>query len=436
MNTIKNIQMIAFVGILTLGSQALGQTCWQFGGNSVSSPSTNYFGSSNNESVYINTNATNRMVIHSGGNIGIGTASPSETVHVDGSARFGDGSNYGQFDSDGDLTLKGNADYLVNPNSYAFNYKPDPDYGLFLNTDADRYELRNATADPIFWVRIDAVKEGDTYIKGKLGVNTPTPSHRLTVMGHAVPALDCDSQAYDIGKSALRWDEVYACNGTIQTSDIRLKEDISDMPYGLEEVLQLRPITYRWKNKPLDGRKIGLVAQELKQVIPEVVKTGEFVVDENGNKKWEEFKTMGVYYADLIPVLIKAIQEQQHEIETGERATLNLEHGLRELETLLKERGISIPQGLSIEVSEAKLFHNYPNPFSMNTVIQAYVPEQAQTVAIVVYDVNQTELLRIPIKKRGTVQVMMELGDLDEGVYVYSLEADGKTVSSKKLFKY
>jgi len=113
-----------------------------------------------------------------------------------------------------------------------------------------------------------------------------------------------------------RWFEVYAIQGTINTSDRRDKENIAPLEYGLKEVLQLNPVSFNWKGKEEYGRKIGLIAQELKPIIGEVVKDWHYErTDEDGGKERVESPRMGVYYSDLIPVLIKSIQEQQKMID-------------------------------------------------------------------------------------------------------------------------
>jgi hypothetical protein len=98
-----------------------------------------------------------------------------------------------------------------------------------------------------------------------------------------------------LGASANRWISVHAVNGTIQTSDIRLKNNIRPMSYGLKQILELNPVSFTWKENP-EQQKIGLIAQEVKKIIPEVVFEGE---------------NLGLNYAELVSVLIKAIQEQQ-----------------------------------------------------------------------------------------------------------------------------
>ncbi len=134
----------------------------------------------------------------------------------------------------------------------------------------------------------------------------------LDASGNLVPATD---NFYDLGSASLRWDDVYATNGSIQTSDIRFKTNIKPLNYGLKEVLSINPIAYNWKDKPQSDLKLGLSAQELLQIIPEVVKTHDWEKDPNGELVKKELDKYGVYYTDLIPVLINAIKEQQLTID-------------------------------------------------------------------------------------------------------------------------
>lgn len=98
---------------------------------------------------------------------------------------------------------------------------------------------------------------------------------------------------------------VYA-TGTYTSSDARLKNNIKDGRYGLGELLRLRPVTFTWKND--EGRKtqLGLIAQEVSKVVPEVV-----VADHSG--------MLSVNYTALVPVMVKAIQEQQKLIQEQEK---------------------------------------------------------------------------------------------------------------------
>jgi hypothetical protein len=98
--------------------------------------------------------------------------------------------------------------------------------------------------------------------------------------------------------------------GTLnQNSDRRLKKDIEILPYGLDEVLKLEPKFYNWKNREEEHKSLGLIAQEVQEVIKEIVTAKE-----------DEQKTLSVSYIELIPVLVNAIKEQQEQIE-GLQAT-------------------------------------------------------------------------------------------------------------------
>ena len=83
-------------------------------------------------------------------------------------------------------------------------------------------------------------------------------------------------------------------------SDISIKKDVIDIKYGLDAVLELKPRSYKMKNDDLE--QVGFIAQEVEQVIAELVST-----DNKGMK--------GLSYGQMTAVLVKAIQEQQAQIE-------------------------------------------------------------------------------------------------------------------------
>ena len=143
-----------------------------------------------------------------------------------------------------------------------------------------------------------------------------------------------------LGKSNRRWGAVYATNGVITTSDMNLKTNVQPLNYGLNEILKLKTITYNWKNYKLgktniplnkQEKKIGFSAQQLLEILPEVVQTHSWVpANENGDYKEIKNDYLGVNYSDIIPVTVKAIQEQQTQIE-------ELKKEIEELKLLIKE---------------------------------------------------------------------------------------------------
>jgi len=144
-------------------------------------------------------------------------------------------------------------------------------------------------------------------------------TRKVTIDGGGNVFRPYSNNVISLGSSSYKWTAVYAVNGTIQTSDLRYKTNISDIQYGLNEVLKLRPVSYNWKNEKLnigDTKNLGFIAQEMESIVPDVVVHTQTEIDKETHQPASEFPdTYGVKYSELIPVLVKAIQEQQAQIE-------------------------------------------------------------------------------------------------------------------------
>ncbi len=125
------------------------------------------------------------------------------------------------------------------------------------------------------------------------------------------------------------------------SSDRRLKTNIQTVPNALEKVLKLRGVTYDWKDGREKGTRLGFIAQEVDEVLPQVI-------DKSG-----EFYTM--QYAPLTAVLVEAIQEQQEQIEQQEKLIQQLQTQtaqIEELKTMMTELQAQIKTNNSATVSE------------------------------------------------------------------------------------
>lgn len=119
---------------------------------------------------------------------------------------------------------------------------------------------------------------------------------------------------YDLGYSTTEraWNDVYASN-FVTISDLREKNDVRDLDYGLNEVLQMRPVSYTLKHDPHGETKLGLVAQDVLQLVKEVVKTHDYKMTDESTEEFKKVQLdrIGMNYQELIPVLIQAIKDQQ-----------------------------------------------------------------------------------------------------------------------------
>ena len=160
--------------------------------------------------------------------------------------------------------------------------------------------------------------------------------------------------AVDLGSAGNRWDDVYATNGTIQTSDSRLKYEVETSVLGTDFVKALRPVSYKWiggKNVPIvDGtdengdniyktddysnwvyesragarKHWGFIAQEVKQAVDNagVDFAGWTLADKD-----DPDSTQSLRYEEFIAPLTKALQEAITKIETLEAKVAALEAG-------------------------------------------------------------------------------------------------------------
>ena len=169
---------------------------------------------------------------------------------------------------------------------------------------------------------------------GGLGIATTTVTYSLEVDGTAIIGAQYNKGAvmpftdntYDLGHSSYRWDDIYATNSTIQTSDKNLKNKITESDLGLSFIKELKPVSYKWKEGKSDRTHYGLIAQDVETVLSDISKpTADFagfikMEPEKEAPKHEKNPvtetTYGLRYNEFIAPLIKAVQEQQTLIET------------------------------------------------------------------------------------------------------------------------
>jgi len=165
---------------------------------------------------------------------------------------------------------------------------------------------------------------GTSYFSSDLliGTTSNSPSSNVGIKTYADGRIYCVSSSsantsesysmYSTGAANYRFyvgwgGTIYATSTSISgISDISLKRNIRDLDKGLQDILQLKPRRFDWKNG--DGKdNIGFVAQEIESIFPELI----------SEYKYNQFETKkSLKMGDLIPSLVKAIQELKQEIDT------------------------------------------------------------------------------------------------------------------------
>lgn len=123
----------------------------------------------------------------------------------------------------------------------------------------------------------------------------------------------------------------FATTGVYTPSDKRLKKDISDATAVLSKVLQLKPVTYRYKAEESNAKPtLGFLAQDVQPLFPELV-LSQMARDNGG-------EYLSLNYAGFGVLSIKAIQEQQAELENLKRENEELRKRLEKIEAKLMTR--------------------------------------------------------------------------------------------------
>lgn len=118
----------------------------------------------------------------------------------------------------------------------------------------------------------------------------------------------------NIGNSVNWFLQVVATN-FLTMSDRRLKTDIAPLAKGIDTVMKLRPVSFKWKADQAAPTSFGLIAQDVREVLPNLVTTDASTPDSK----------LGVRYSELIPVLIRSVQEQQALIDKQAARIAHLE---------------------------------------------------------------------------------------------------------------
>lgn len=211
-------------------------------------------------------------------------------------------------------------------------------------------------------------------------------------------------------------------------ADSRLNHDMAQLESGsLDNLMQVNVFRYSLKqfdvnsaedSTPLgyynddsgilEKEHFGLSGQEIKEIYPNLV-------SENQDGY------LSVNYVEMIPLLIRSIQELKTELDKA----------YSELEALKSTTKIA---GRS-PYQTTELYQNEPNPFSERCVVRCLIPQNVNDALFYIYDYNGRQIQCRTISDRGDVRIPVDGNGLEPGIYMYSLATDGVLVDTKRMIR-
>lgn len=149
----------------------------------------------------------------------------------------------------------------------------------------------------------------------------------------------------------------------------------------------------------LEREHFGISGQELMQIYPNLV-----FESQDGY--------LSINYVEIVPLLIKSIQELKAELDA--------------LKSTTKVQERMSGQG-------AALYQNTPNPFRDRCIIRCTIPQSINNASLYLYDYNGRQIQSKTITERGDVRLVFEGEGLDAGIFLYSLITDGELVDTIRM---
>lgn len=183
----------------------------------------------------------------------------------------------------------------VEPRTYNLNAPGSQHQGLYILQDGVcRIMLDENTL--AFFRPSDGLPSGAIYGLGTNLLVLDTGDEQFNFDTNLYPTSDGFA---DLGMATNQWKDIYLVNAPIVSSDVKFKKEIKDLEYGINEIMKLNPISY--KRDGSDQVHLGFSAQEVKDVMPEIIR--------------EEEGRLSMAYDEIIPALVNAVRDLKVEID-------------------------------------------------------------------------------------------------------------------------
>ena len=220
----------------------------------------------------------------------------------------------------------------------------------------------------------------------------------------------------------------------VTPSDYRLKSDVKSVSNScLDKLLDVNIVEFKYKQREFDmtegkvgnkdkqvswydeesafmkNKHYGFIAQELQKIYPDLVVEGE-----DGY--------LGVNYLEIIPLLVRSVQELNAKVEQYENGDAPIQKA--------QARNTDVTD---IDAVVTTLYQNTPNPFTESTLIRCDVAEDVVKADLYIYNMNGEQITEYSVTERGETSVTIDGGSLSAGMYLYALIADGQVIDTKRM---
>ena len=450
--------LIACTSIFTANAQ------WKLTGNAGTTAGTNYLGTTDAKDLVLKTNGLERLRITAG----TGTLKAADPVsdYVLYATKSGDGTG-----------LYVNTTYQGSPTSiygrstclgvYGYGFQGVKGYGYgYASTgvygDGYSYGVQGIGHDGS--QSIGVYGSGDLYgvkgqsISGNGVYATSASGYALYAVSTSYRGLYCQSGSG--WYSAWFNGDVYA-TGVFTSSDARLKKNIVGVENAMDIINKLQPKHYDFRNDGVyanmnlpKGPHYGLLAQDVEKILPALVKEEKFntnvakvastkkitdnmTPDEIRNAYKEAMKdanaqpdyidVKAVNYTELIPVMIKGMQELSKQ---NEEKTKQIDDLQQQINTL---KANNATQSKTALLNNASLSQNSPNPFAGATSISYKLPSTYTKAEIIITNTSGNVIKRTDVSGSGNGIIAINASLLTPGTYKYSLYVNGIVTETKQM---
>jgi trimeric autotransporter adhesin len=438
---------------------------WSLSGNGGTPPGSNFIGTTDNEGLMFKVHGGQSAYFDNMGNYVFGSGLPS---NISGSQNLAYGAStlndntYGSNNNAiGSYSMLGNTTGDYN-NSFGYSALIYDEYGSSNLALGNYAGENNKGSRNVFLGDSAGIRYTSSNDKLVIGNNKNSElitgdfaNDSISLLGTTYvgkPTHISSSYLLAVAGNISSDDDFYSMGVNIG-SDEKLKTNIQPLQTNaLSKILELNSKTYEY-DKTInphapEGEQIGFLAQELDEVLPELITKGG--------------KYDYINYIGLIPVITQAMKEQQktidslrnernpsgamkeqqntidslrNQLNTMQACVSSLCTALQNSNNNITDSPESTQQVTLISINQPILYQNSPNPFSTGgTKINYFLPQGTMGATIMFFDNYGNKLKEVELSQTGSMGTLnIDATQMSNGIYSYSLVINGQIIDTKKM---